>query len=48
MKHTVKAALVRELGRIKQVSLFLFVEEQLCGSYPLNQMHESMAVRARP
>ena len=48
MKHTVKADLARQLGRIKQVSLLLFVEEELCGSDPLNQMHESMAVWARP
>jgi hypothetical protein len=48
MKHAVKAALVRRLGRIKQVSLFLFGEEQLCGRHSLNGMHESMAMRALP
>jgi hypothetical protein len=26
----------------------MFGEEELCGSHPLKQMHESMAVRARP
>jgi len=48
MKHTGKAALVGHLGRIKQVSLFLFGEEQLCGRHSLNGMHESMAMRALP
>ena len=48
MKHAVQTALMRRLRRIKQVSLFLFGEEQLCSSDPLNEMHESMAVRASP
>jgi hypothetical protein len=48
MKHAVQAALMRRLGRIKQVSLFLFGEEQLYSRDPLNEMHESMAVRANP
>jgi hypothetical protein len=32
MKHTAKAALVRQLGRIKPIFLFLFGEEELCGN----------------
>src|SRR5258708_11568438 len=48
MKHAVKAALVRRLGRIKQVSPFLFGEEQLCGRHCLNEKHGAMAVRALP
>jgi len=48
MKHTVKAALIEQLGRIKPVSLFVFGEEELCGRHPLHEKHESMAVRARP
>jgi hypothetical protein len=48
MKHTVKAALVRQLGGIKQVFLFQFGEEELRGSHPLNEMHELMAARALP
>ena len=48
MKQTVKAALVEQLGRIKPVFLVVFGEEELCGSYPFNQKHGSMAVRARP
>jgi len=48
MKHAVRAALVRRLGRIKQVSRFLFGEEKLCGSYPLKETHGSMAMWALP
>ena len=48
MKQTVKVALVEQLGRIKSVFLLVFGEEQLCGRHSLNEMHESMAVRARP
>lgn len=48
IKHTVKAALVKQLGRIKPVSLLVFGEEQLCDSHALNQMHGSMAARALP
>jgi hypothetical protein len=48
VKHTVKAALARHLGRIKAVFLFMFGEEELCGSHPRNEMHESMAARALP
>jgi hypothetical protein len=48
MKHAVKAGLIARLGRIKQVPLFLFGEEQLCCRHALNQMHESMAVGALP
>ena len=48
MKHAVKAGLIARLGRIKQVPLFLFGEEELCDSHALNQIHESMAVRALP
>jgi hypothetical protein len=48
MKHTVKAALVRRLERIKPVSPFLFGEEELGSRHPLHEKHESMAVRARP
>lgn len=48
MKQTVKAALVERLGRIKSVFHLVFGEEDLCGGYPFNQKHESMAVRARP
>ena len=48
MKHAVKAALIRHLGRIKPVFLLVFGEEQLCDSHALNQMHGSVAVRARP
>lgn len=48
MKHTVKAALVKQLGRIKPVLLLVFGEEKLCGSDALNQMHEPMTARALP
>ena len=48
MKQTVKAALVEQLGRIKPVFLLVFGEEELCDSHALNQIHESMAVRALP
>ena len=48
MKHAMKASLVRQLGRIKPVSLLVFGEEQLCDSHALNQMHGSMAMWALP
>ena len=48
MKHAVKAALVRQLGRIKPIFLLVFGEEELCDSHALNEIHESMAVRALP
>jgi hypothetical protein len=48
MKHTGKAALVKQLGRIKPVFLPVFGEEELCDSHALNQMHEPLAVRALP
>jgi hypothetical protein len=48
MRHTAKAALVWQLGRVKKLSLFLVGEEELCGSDPFNEMHESMAMGARP
>ena len=48
MKHTVKATLVKQLGRIKPVFLLVFGEEELCDSHALNQMHEPMAARALP
>ena len=43
MKHTVKAALVRQSGRIKSVSLLMFGEEELCGGHPHKETHESIA-----
>ena len=46
MRHTAKAALVLQLGRIKKLSLFLVGEEELCGSHPFNEMHELMTARA--
>ena len=48
VKHTMKAALVRQLGGVKQVCLLSFGEEELCGREPFDKMHESMAVRALP
>lgn len=48
MKHALRAALVKQLGRIKPVFLLVFGEEQSCDSHALNEMHESMAVRAHP
>ena len=48
MKHALTGALVKQLGRIKQVSPFLFGEEQLCGRHSLNEKHGAMAVRALP
>ena len=44
MKPAVKAVLVRRLGRIKQVFLLVFGEEELCGRHSLNEMHQFMAV----
>jgi len=48
MKHSVKAPLVKQLGRIKPVLLFVFGEEELCDSHALDQMHGPMAARALP
>ena len=48
MKHALRATLVRQLGRIKPISLLVFGEEQLCDSHALNELHESTAVRALP
>jgi hypothetical protein len=48
VKHTLKAAMVRQLGRIKQVSLSLFGEEELCDSHAPNQMDDPMTARALP
>ena len=47
-KHTVSAAWSWRLGRVKQVCLLSFSEEELCGREPFDEMHESMAVRALP
>ena len=48
IKHTLNAALVKQLGRIKPVFLLVFGEEELCDSHSQNQMHEPMAARALP
>jgi len=48
MKHMVKAALVKQLGRIKPVFLLMFGEEELCDSHALNQIHDSMTAQALP
>jgi hypothetical protein len=48
VRHAAKTALVWQLGRIKQLSLFLVGEEELRGSHPFNEMHELMAARALP
>ena len=47
-KHTVKAALLWQLGGVKQVYLLSFSEEELCDREPFDEMHESMAARALP
>ena len=47
-KHTVKAALLWQLGGIKQVYLLSLREEELCDREPFDEMHESMATRALP
>ena len=47
-KHTVKAALLWQLGGVKQVCLLSFSEEELCDREPFDEMHESMAARALP
>ena len=36
LKQTVKATLVKQLGRIKSVFHLVFSEEQLCDSHALN------------
>ena len=47
-KHTVKAALLWQLGGVKQVYLLSLREEELCDREPFDEMHESMATRALP
>ena len=47
-KHTGKAALLGQLGGVKQVRLLWFGEEELCGSHSLKKMHEAMAARTLP
>ena len=47
-KHTVKTALLWQLGGVKQVGLFSFSEEELCDRELFDEMHESMAARAFP
>ena len=45
VKHTMNAALLRQLGGVKQVRLLWFGEEELCSSHSLKKMHEAMAAR---
>ena len=45
-KHTVKAALLWQLGGVKQVGLLSLSEEELCSRHSLKKMHEAMAARA--
>lgn len=45
MKHTMSAALLRQLGGVK-VGLLWFGEEELCSRHSLKKMHEAMAARA--
>jgi len=47
-KHTMKAALLWQLGGVKQVYLLSLREEELCDREPFDEMHESMATRALP
>jgi len=47
-KHTMQAALLWKLGRVKQVWLLSFSEEELCGGEPFDEMHGAMTVRALP
>jgi len=41
-KHTVKAALLWQLGGVKQVGLLSFSEEELCDRELFDEMHESI------
>ena len=45
-KHTMKAALLWQLGGVKQVGLLSLSEEELCSRHSLKKMHEAMAARA--
>ena len=47
-QHTINAALLWQLGGVKQVCLLWFGEEELCGSHSLKKMHEAMAARTLP
>ena len=48
VQHAMSAAWNRQLGRVKQVYLLWFSEEELCDREPFDEMHESMAARALP
>jgi len=40
VQHAMSAAWNRQLGRVKQVYLLWFSEEELCDREPFDQMHE--------
>lgn len=48
VKHTMNAALLRQLGGVKQVRLPWFGEEELCSREPFDEMHEAMTTRTLP
>ena len=48
VQHAMSAAWNRLLGRVKQVCLLWFGEEELGGGHSLKEMHASMAARALP
>jgi hypothetical protein len=47
-KPTMRAALIWRLGRVNYACLLGFGDEELSGSEPLDEMHESIATRILP